>query len=42
MGDSAGGNLVCGLINFLILNDMQLPDCIYLLYPGNIKSNEFS
>lgn len=39
MGDSAGGNIVCGLINFLIINDMKLPDSIYLIYPRNLKSS---
>lgn len=43
MGDSAGGNLICACVNFLILNDLPRPDRLLLLYPALVCNiNYFS
>ena len=34
MGDSSGGNLICGLTNFLIKHNLPLPDKLLLFYPA--------
>jgi hormone-sensitive lipase len=34
VGDSAGGNLVLSLVYLLIVNQIRLPDAIFLAYPG--------
>jgi len=34
VGDSAGGNLVLGLVYLLIIMNKRLPDSIFLAYPG--------
>ena len=36
VGDSAGGNLVLGLIYLLILLGKRVPDALFLAYPGMI------
>lgn len=33
-GDSAGGNLVCGLTGNIILHKLTIPKAIYLAYPA--------
>jgi len=33
MGDSAGGNLACSLMNWIILNDLKKPKGLILDYP---------
>lgn len=32
-GDSAGGNLCCGLTTLIIKNQLRLPNALYLVYP---------
>ena len=39
IGDSAGGNLVLSLTNFIIINKLELPSKLLLIYPGAIKSD---
>jgi acetyl esterase/lipase len=39
IGDSAGGNLVLSLTNFLVINKLKVPDKIILIYPGNLTSD---
>jgi hormone-sensitive lipase len=34
VGDSAGGNLVLGLVYLLIVMKKRIPDCLFLAYPG--------
>ena len=34
VGDSAGGNLVCVLTSWLIMNNLMLPESIILNYPA--------
>ena len=34
IGDSAGGNLVCGITTLAIINKMRVPDEIILIYPS--------
>lgn len=36
-GDSAGGNLACGLVNYLVMAQQPLPDSLLLMYPGKKK-----
>jgi len=33
MGDSSGGNLCVSLLNFLIHNNLPLPENVVLFYP---------
>ena len=35
VGDSAGGNLVLGLVYLLILLNKRVPDALFLAYPGS-------
>lgn len=43
MGDSAGGNLVCACVNFLLINGLPVPDRLLLLYPALVCNiNYFS
>lgn len=43
MGDSAGGNLVMGLTNLLILLKQRVPDLLMLVYPAtNLNENRFT
>jgi hormone-sensitive lipase len=41
MGDSAGGNLICACVNFLILNGLKKPDKLLLLYPALVLNVNF-
>ena len=34
LGDSAGGNLICSLCNYLIINELKVPNKISLFYPA--------
>jgi hormone-sensitive lipase len=34
VGDSAGGNLVLGLVYLLIVMQKRIPDALFLAYPG--------
>jgi hypothetical protein len=38
MGDSAGGNLACSLMNWIILNGLKKPKGLLLDYPCCLKS----
>lgn len=38
MGDSAGGNIVLSLTNFLIMNQLPVPTQLFLIYPGQLIS----
>ena len=40
-GDSAGGNLVLGTVNYLILNQLRSPDKVVLLYPALVCNANF-
>lgn len=43
VGDSAGGNLCCGLVNLLILKNMRTPNLLLLAYPAmRIDADVFS
>lgn len=43
MGDSAGGNLVMGLTNLLILFKQRVPDYLILVYPAtNLNESRFT
>lgn len=39
IGDSAGGNLVLSLTNFIIINKLELPSKLLLIYPGILISD---
>ncbi len=39
IGDSAGGNLVLSLTNFIIINKLELPSKLFLFYPGFLNSD---
>jgi hormone-sensitive lipase len=41
MGDSAGGNLICSCVNYLILNGLRKPDKMLLLYPALVLNINF-
>ena len=41
IGDSAGGNLICSLTNYLIINKLRKPNKLFLLYPALILSEKF-
>jgi len=38
VGDSAGGNLVLGLVYLLIVLQKRIPDALFLAYPGITKN----
>lgn len=43
MGDSAGGNLLLGLVNLLILFKQRVPDCLIMIYPAvNLDDKRFT
>lgn len=41
VGDSAGGNMVCSLTNWIIANGLRKPKGLVLNYPGEMISAQF-
>ena len=39
MGDSAGGNLICSMMNYLYAYDVKAPSKLFLFYPGFLISS---
>ena len=40
-GDSAGGNLIMGAVNYLILHELKVPDKVLMLYPALVCNANF-